>query len=180
MAAALCVLGVLFVAGAYIVHTEQLHFDPVLSGSMRPKIEPGDLAVLSPVPVNTLRVGEVIAYLPPNHVTPVMHRIIDLNSQGVITKGDDNSVADPWGRVALRGATVEHLAGVIPDAGWLTNIRSQLMLGIGAVLILIVALTILTPGEAKRESPGEPADGAPLAQIVDLRGSGPRATSRAQ
>jgi signal peptidase len=139
--------------GAYIVHSDRLRFEPVLSGSMRPAIQPGDMAILRPLPVDQLRVGDVIAYLPPDSPTPVMHRIVSLDAQGFITKGDANSVDDPWGRVVLpKSGDVNHLVSVIPHVGWVTSVRSQLMLALGVAVLLLLTLAVWT-GDKKSDRP---------------------------
>ncbi len=127
---------------AVIVYVDHLRVEPVLSGSMRPGIQPGDIAVLRPVSVQQLRVGEVIAYLPPNETTPVMHRIVSLDAQGIVTKGDANSVADPWGRVQMRSATVDLLVAVVPAVGLLLEIRRELLIAAGGVLLFAATLAI--------------------------------------
>ncbi len=67
----------------------------VLTGSMKPHINPGDVVFIGP---GQAKVGEVIAYVGPGR-SVVVHRVIDIiQSNGhtsIITKGDANSVADP-------------------------------------------------------------------------------------
>lgn len=127
------------VAGAAAVLVGHVQLQPVLSGSMRPGIQPGDLAVIRPVPVSQLHTGEIIAYFPPDHTTPVMHRIVSITAAGIVTKGDANSVSDPWGRVKPASPTVEHLVAVVPKLGWLGDVRRQLILVAGGVLVLVAA-----------------------------------------
>lgn len=152
-------LAVGLVTSAVIVHVDHLRFEPVLSGSMRPGIQPGDVAVLRPVSVQQLRVGEVIAYLPPNETTPVMHRIVSLDAQGIVTKGDANSVADPWGRVKTRSATVEHLVAVVPNVGLLLQIRRQLLIAAGGVLLFAATLAIWTASRKPEPQEGDAESG---------------------
>lgn len=150
----LCLIGAALLSGMVVSRVEGLSYEPVLSGSMRPGIQPGDLAVLAPVPVSQLRVGEVVAYLPPNYVTPVMHRIVSLNAQGMITKGDANSVDDPWGRVEPRSGTVERLVTVVPMLGWLSVVKGQLLIVAAGLMLLVLALFLAS---SKRRTP--PANG---------------------
>lgn len=68
----------------------------VASGSMLPKLYPGDL-VFS-MQANDLTIGDIIiykaecAYMPPKDI---IHRIIGFESGKIITKGDNNEYADP-------------------------------------------------------------------------------------
>ncbi len=153
-------LAVGLLASAVIVQVDHLRFEPVLSGSMRPGIQPGDVAVLRPISVQDLRVGDVIAYLPPNETTPVMHRIVSLDVHGVVTKGDANSISDPWGRVKPRGATVEHLVAVVPKVGLLLPVKRQLLIAAGGVLLFAATVAIWTSSKKRetQEGDGESSD----------------------
>ena len=109
---------------------------------MRPGIQPGSLAVLEPVSIRRLRVGNVIAYLPPGRTTPVMHRIVSITPGGIVTKGDANPTTDPWGRTEPSSKNVYRLVAAIPNVGWLATARRQLMEGIGAALVVLLAATV--------------------------------------
>ena len=81
----------------------------VLSGSMRPAFAPGDMVVVTPEPVSTVRVGQVISYRIPvgdHHVQS--HRVIAvLRRDGrvsVRTKGDANATGDAPRDDGLAGA----------------------------------------------------------------------------
>ena len=139
----------LLIGGASVV-IGHLAFQPVLSGSMRPGIQPGDLAVTQPVAVSALRVGDVVAYFPPGEPKAVLHRITEMGQDAgrtwVITKGDANPTTDAWGRAILRGDTAVRLTGVIPMVGFvadLTQYRGQdpilagLLLGVGLMVTLV-------------------------------------------
>lgn len=138
----LVVFAGLLVASAVIVNLEHLKFQPVLSGSMRPGVQPGDLAIVRPVQTDRLRVGEVIAYLPPGQSTPVIHRIISVTPAGIVTKGDANSVADPWGRVKPQSSTVARLVAVVPKVGFVTDVRRQLLVGSGVIVLVALMLAL--------------------------------------
>lgn len=77
-------------------------FSPLLTGSMRPSAQPGDVYVTSEVKASTLHVGDIIAIH--NQVTGVFysHRIFKIGaSNGLIritTKGDANTLpeSDPY------------------------------------------------------------------------------------
>ena len=43
-----------------------------------------------------IRVGDVIVYPHPSRTVDVVHRIIEINRDGVITRGDNNNKIDPY------------------------------------------------------------------------------------
>lgn len=164
----LATFGAVLVAGAVLAVLLHLKFEPVLSGSMRPGIQPGDLAIIRPVPAADLEVGEIIAYLPPGQSTPVMHRIVSIDADGIVTKGDANNAADPWGRVKPHDPTVERLVTVIPKVGFLTDVKQLLLIVAGVLLILVAAIALwpstngapaLQTGSSKSEESPEESEG---------------------
>jgi signal peptidase len=73
----------------------------IVSGSMTGTYDKGSLVVDDVVPVSSLKVGDVITYLPPAGDHLITHRLawIGLDPTGARifrTKGDANPVADPW------------------------------------------------------------------------------------
>jgi signal peptidase len=84
------------------------HLNVVVSGSMEPVFYRGDVVIIEKsnflgieeVNADTLQVGDIIIYQATWFPEPVIHRIIGTgtDSQGInyyITKGDNNSGADP-------------------------------------------------------------------------------------
>jgi len=149
----LMLIAVAVVGAAALVFVFHPRFDTVLTGSMRPGIQPGDVVMVRAVPTDELKVGDVIAYLPPSHTTPVLHRIVSIDSSGLVTKGDANNVSDPWGKVSTDSATTLRLVWVIPKIGLVAHNRSTVLIGAGALLVAAIALTVLTHkrGEDKRD-----------------------------
>jgi signal peptidase len=109
--------------GVYI-HTGHGAVSPVLTGSMRPGIQPGDAVVTRRVAVSSLHVGDIVVFMPPGATLARVHRIHSLEQVkggiAVITKGDANNATDPWGRILLKG-TAYRVQFVIPKMGWLVN-----------------------------------------------------------
>ncbi len=65
--------------------------------SMRPLLRPGDgLIVDAGTPFNCLRKGDVICFKSPEKPVHVTHRIVLAVPKGYITRGDNNSEADPY------------------------------------------------------------------------------------
>ena len=72
-------------------------FLTVLTGSMSPYMEPGDMIVVKNTSETDIEVGDVITYKKSEHMT-VTHRVIEkLHKEGKVvfrTKGDANNVSD--------------------------------------------------------------------------------------
>ena len=168
--AILMLVALALVAAAALVFVFHPRFETVLSGSMRPGIQPGDVVMVRPVPVHTLKVGEVIAYLPPGQSVPVLHRIVSVDSAGIITKGDANNVADPWGRVKPQTDHVYQLIFTIPKLGFVTRDRTAVFTAIG-LLIAIAAGALLWPEKRRstRSKPHADADGPAVMAPPDSR-----------
>jgi signal peptidase I len=132
-------LAVVAVGIGILAFVANLHFQTVTSGSMRPAVSPGDMAITQAVPASSLRVGDVIVFFPPASSTePVMHRIVSLDNGVIKTRGDANNVDDPW-QVTLTGTTAYRLVAVVPFLGWLTELQGPALIVAG----LLVGLAIL-------------------------------------
>lgn len=68
----------------------------VLSGSMEPQIQIGDIVVVKEIDTDTLKKGDIIAFKSTD--TIITHRIIqiinEVNQTKYITKGDNNNIQD--------------------------------------------------------------------------------------
>jgi signal peptidase I len=125
----------------------------MLTGSMAPLINAGDVTVSVPKPVSGLKTGDIITYgIPVEDHRVETHRIIEIirNDNGttaVRTKGDANNGADPW-TATLQGGTVHVHAVTIPYLGSVIRtlrepvLLQSLMYGAPAVLVTMVLLSI--------------------------------------
>jgi signal peptidase len=149
---------------------------PVLSGSMRPFAQPGDVVVVTPVAARNLRVGEVITYhLPSAGRVLVTHRIVAISEPGdhplVQTQGDANSVPDPKAR--LDGSRVWRTRAVVPRLGFpLVALRRPWMRLVGSVIVPLMLLglwlqSIWSRDESDADDDGNDLDteAAPTAEI---------------
>lgn len=68
----------------------------VLSDSMYPVIQSGDLIICHTEEPENIQVGDVIAFFDPagNGITIVTHRVIEVTENGWRTKGDNNNAED--------------------------------------------------------------------------------------
>lgn len=148
LTAAFVLAGALVLAGGVAMRVADLRLQTVLSNSMRPTAAAGDLAVTQGVPVGSVRVGDVVAFIPPNGTRTVMHRVASLDGDVITTKGDANPVADPW-RVALAGPTAYRLVAVVPFVGWLTELQRPAFLLAGALIALEILLRLVKEVRAR-------------------------------
>jgi signal peptidase len=119
----------------------------VLSPSMEPALQTGDLIVTRPVTAATeLATGDIVAFLPwADDPTLVTHRIIGatVGRDGLcyITQGDNNDSVDPWGPVCrdqLRGVFWYKVPWLGQAKSWLAGRADGplLVAGAGGVLVL--------------------------------------------
>jgi signal peptidase len=93
---ALLVLGL---TGPLILSTTAgLGFTTVLTGSMKPVLNPGDLAITKLTPASKIEVGDLVSLVDTDSFQKFMHRVTDIEVTGenvlLITKGDNNPVKD--------------------------------------------------------------------------------------
>jgi signal peptidase len=134
----------------------------VYSGSMRPTLGVGSLAVDRVAPAQSVRVGDVITFNDPVvRGRLVTHRVVRIvqtrNGLAYLTKGDANAARDPWA-IKLEDK-VGRVAFDVPLAGYVlyyahTREVRGLLLATFAVFLLIGALRRIwrndaaTPAEA--------------------------------
>ena len=154
-----------------VMRTGHLQLEPVLSGSMRPAAQAGDLIVAKQTATTALKVGDVVAFFPPGSTgTPVMHRIVSLTREGdtttITTKGDANSKPDPWGPVILRSASTYRMVRVLPKIGFASVWFNRMTGNAGRGLLFIVAgVLVLAMGAISLRRPrSPPVSGDPGAQ----------------
>lgn len=137
----------------------------VLTGSMRPDLEPGHLIGVKPTPVAELKIGDVITYqLESGKPATVTHRIVgkSQSSGGQITfttQGDANNVVDklPVQEVQIQGKLVY----AIPYIGRITNLLTPqtkaavtTVLGIGIIGYGVSLFVPKRPSRGRRAASG--------------------------
>ena len=145
----------------------------VVSGSMHPAVEAGDVVVTAPVPAARIRAGYVIRFRDPSRPgRAVLHRIVRIDERGrLVTKGDANRVEDavpvPVGAVTGRGRLRVPYIG-LPALWW---IRHEYL----KVLVTFVALAGLCAlaWTGRRPVASRRSDGG-AARWIRSRRSGPR------
>ena len=134
------VLALLLAANVYVIAARAVTGEPqptvfgfsaavVVTGSMSPAIEPGDLVVCRRSA--DYAVGDVITFR--SGASLVTHRIVGSAENGYITQGDANKVADA--DPAPRGAIVGKVVFTVPKLGiFIEKLRTPLGM---TVLVLI-------------------------------------------
>ncbi len=117
----------------------------ITGGSMEPTIHKGAVAFDRVVPVEELRVGDVITFSPPGSTSQVTHRIVDVQRDDLgrpvfRTRGDANQDDDPW-QVALSGPLQARYSFQVP---WLGYVLAALTFR--SVRLLVLALPALVIG----------------------------------
>jgi len=128
----------------------------MLTGSMAPVINPGDVTIVTPIKVTEVTEGMVITYHRPieDH-SLVSHRVISVDkaADGTVTiqtKGDANAAADPW-TATLKGDTAYQVRGVVPVLGHVIEalrapiVAQALLYGAPTLLVGWLLLTIWRP-----------------------------------
>ena len=145
----------------------------ITGGSMSGTFERGSLAFEKIVPVDDLRVGDIITYRPPAKFGVdglVTHRIVSIKGSwgGDLfqTKGDANGSQDPW-RFQLQQGTQPRVTYTIPYVGYaflaLGDRHTRMLLigipaGIIAILSLVELAGALRPLAGKKPTAIAPAD----------------------
>lgn len=142
----------------------------IVTGSMVPTLPIGSVVYDEVVPVGSLRVGDIITFVPPPEFgveDPVTHRIVEIlpdqvdqngNHQTVYrTKGDANEDKDPW-LMVLDQPTQARVVHVVPYLGYVYAFLSLrwvqiLLIGIPAIAIAVLLGLLLwqAAGEAVAE-----------------------------
>jgi signal peptidase I len=147
----------------------------ITSGSMSGSYDRGSVLYAKAVPVDDLRVGDVITYAPPRGEGPeglVTHRIAAIKRSGdggpiFRTKGDANEHLDPW-TFQLEQATQARASFGVPYVGYALAALSirpirMLVIGLPALLIALMLVSRMwreAGEELRRREAGGEATGA--------------------
>jgi signal peptidase len=153
-------VGVGLVAAAFAVLSGNWQVQPVLSGSMRPALDPGGVIIVQRVPISEVKVGDVIVFHRPDQSSMVVaHRVIAATVLGdglqVSTKGDANSVADEWSPFLLRGPNAYVVRSNVPLVGYaavgLRRYGVPVAAFLGAASLIYLVFRQLRPARGKEQ-----------------------------
>lgn len=119
----------------------------VMTGSMEPRIHPGDIVVAKPVSADQVHRGQVLLFQDPDHADHLrLHRYLD-NGTGtsIVTKGDANPSADstPIERSAVVGVGFLRVPYLGTPFVWAANQQYGHLILAGSVLMLLVVTSRL-------------------------------------
>lgn len=112
----------------------------VLSGSMESRLSVDDLVIIKAT--DNYKVDDIVLFQDGNSL--VIHRIIEIDGDTVITKGDANNVADePIQKSQIKGVLVYDIAGF----GAVVNILKQPVV----IILILVAAFLLNELSYRKE-----------------------------
>ena len=141
----------------------------MLTGSMAPYINPGDVTVVTPLSAREITPGMIISYqIPVEDHRVVSHRVVDVTrtpdgATTVQTKGDANPGNDPW-TATLNGDTAYQVRGVVPMLGTAIRVLRQpvlqkaLLYGVPTVLAGWILFSLWAPAKDEKEDEAAPAE----------------------
>lgn len=150
---AVCLAAMLLTVGALLLPALLGYQRYVITGgSMTGTIPRGAVIYSRLTPVEALREGDIITFVPPGLSRPVTHRIVAIEPDGdgepvFTTKGDFNEAADPW-EVHLTDPVQARYAFHVPYLGYalaalaVRQVR-MLLIGVPAVIIALSMLVSL-------------------------------------
>ena len=134
----------------------------MLTASMAPEIDPGDVTIVTPIAISEVTEGMVITYHKPiDDHSLVTHRVVSVataadGTVSVQTKGDANEAIDPW-TATLEGDTAYEVRAVIPELGHVIQalrapvVTQVLLYGAPTLLVGWLLLTIWRPARTEEE-----------------------------
>lgn len=157
----------LVIAGFAVAMVTGISAKPILSSSMAPSMDVGDLVLVRSVATSSLRIGDIPLLIPKGQVTAVAHRItaITPGPQGptLTTRGDANTTVDAV-HAPITNPTTTRVIAVLPKFGKVSSVmasrtaRPLLIVGLG-VLLTVMALRAVTskaPTTIRSQSGSEP------------------------
>jgi len=126
----------------------------VASGSMEPTLKIGSIVFIQPVPIESLKMGNIITFASPtDSKNIVIHRIKSINNVNKTlsfkTKGDNNNAEDVW-NVSPMHIKGRYLASV-PYVGYITVLMKDpkmfaLIIGVPTLILIIFQIKKIREG----------------------------------
>jgi signal peptidase I len=117
----------------------------VLSGSMEPAIETGDIVVGQPIRAERAEVGDVVSFREPGTQRLVTHRVRSIRIAGgsahLTTKGDANNAPERW-TISRRGKVSRALYR-LPKLGYARSLLEGPLGRFGLIVIPAILLAAL-------------------------------------
>lgn len=153
------VLGIIFgaIGGFYgisvLVLGTSMPYSVVMSGSMKPALNEGDIIIVKHVNPGEIQLDDIIVFWAvswgmDNPLTPVVHRVVDIQYSGGYlyrTEGDNNPGPDPY---TAHEYVIGKVIQILPYVGFLAYYVNQgggtwiIYLLIGVTIVALVYLTL--------------------------------------
>ena len=114
----------------------------ISTGSMEPTLKVRALVIIKQVPYEDIKADDIISFVPEEIGKSVCHRVVEIDEEGIVTKGDNNFTAD-MGKVSKE----EYKGKLILSSNIYANIYYAVTEGnpvivIGLFLLLIFGIII--------------------------------------
>jgi signal peptidase I len=152
----LAVAALLFTA-AGLLFFMHLSIQPVLTGSMRPTYGPGWAVISRSIPVNSIRPGMVVIFVPLGQAVSYAHRVVTVtgspNDPVLTTKGDANPGPDAW-HARIKAKSIQEVIWAVPGVGHLMVDAQEPVMT--AILISLAGLFVAITGAKSTLRPRSP------------------------
>lgn len=128
--------------------------------SMLPTLEPGDLVLIQSATMSNLKIGDIIVYDPPCSTTgvSVIHRVVQFQGGGVVTRGDNNGYTDIAGGLSDGPVTQECIEGKVVFVVPYVELLASLPDGANYILAALIFIGIIFYELSGRGSEDEKAE----------------------
>jgi signal peptidase len=151
------VVSAVLITAAGLLFFLHLSVEPVLTGSMRPTFDPGSVLISRTIPVQDIKPGMIVIFVPPGHAASYAHRVLTVQGSPdhpvLTTKGDANPGVDPW-HARINARTIQQVVWSLP---WLGRVMVA-MHGptLSALLIVLAGVFIAITGARAIRQPRSP------------------------
>ena len=151
----------------------------VLTGSMRPTLEPGSLVGVRPIDIADVRPGDIVTFqLRSGEPEVATHRVIGVTEDGhgrreLTTRGDANNVADaaPVRAEQLRGVVVYAVPWLGYVNAWADPVVKSALVTVLGVVAVAYGVALLIADGVRRRRRGRRAAAAVLALAMAAAGA---------
>lgn len=105
----------------------------VVSGSMEPAIKPGDMIIIN-TKDNSYKKGDIVTFRDESNF--VTHRIVSINDEEIVTKGDSNNAEDK--AITKKNVVGKYVAKISNAGRILSSFKSPLTM----VMIFIIGILV--------------------------------------
>jgi signal peptidase len=122
-----------------------VRFLTVLSGSMSPTLNPGDMVVAAAVPMTMIQPGDVISFRGGDEKTLVTHRVVEVKSDSFVVKGDANEDPDP--EAVMMGNVAGKMVFSLPMFGYVLHFAKSFW---GFLVFIVVPGVLIIVNESRK------------------------------